>query len=142
MRKYEMENFNLLFMLFLILSINVSQLEIELHNIDNEEYYGLIKIDGLDYPVLFDTGSNISWVEDANASINSIWKSSKSFLKTQNNSEVLYTVQYKSGSIAIRENRGNLKIGEVYFKDFIYGTCLIKDNNMFKNVISYVNLRQ
>ena len=126
----------------LMMNISADSSEIKLTSFKDEQYYGDIFIDKKKYSVVFDTGSNLVWVQSNNSTMlecNSYEDcKSKCYAFNEFKDQIIYFIKYGTGYVGITNTKGELSFTDNSNKinDYEYGLAIFEDKRIFSNVIT------
>jgi hypothetical protein len=124
---------------------STSTLLINLKNYRDEQFYGFINIDNIERKVIFDTGSNLVWVQGRNKS--KIFSNNCKDFKTclfeklnwNNLKDSAYQIKYGTGMVFISSKQGDMNLEfenkkNITLNSFMYGISLYEEKEIFEKV--------
>jgi hypothetical protein len=119
----------------------IYSIEIELSSYKDEQYYGEISVDKKNFSVVFDTGSNLAWVQGNNTTMVNCEGyedcRTKCYSSVNAKSEMIYFIKYGTGFVGITNTKGNISFSDGNdLVDNEYGLSVFEDKNIFSKVMT------
>jgi hypothetical protein len=120
-------------------AIRDGSFEIELSSYKDEQYYGDLYVDNKNYSVVFDTGSNLIWIQGKNTTMIDCNDyedcKAKCFKNVSVDSSMIYFIKYGTGFVGIRNKVGDILLRDGFIiRDYEYGLSIFEDKKIFSEI--------